>query len=127
MVHLDKGSIFIMGRSIPDHPGEFYISVLEWLNDYIKNYKGASIIDLGFEYINTSSTKYIFLFIKELAKIPGMRANSHVNWYYEKGDEDMRELGMILKSVVECPFSVTEVPVMNQEQYELILAARRQK
>jgi hypothetical protein len=127
MVSLDKGRIFIMGRSIPDHPGEFYITILEWLTSYIKNYRGPTTVDLGFEYINTSSTKYIFLFLKELAKIPGMSSNSKVNWYFEQGDEDMRELGLILKSVVECPFTISEVPEMSKEQYELILAGQHQQ
>jgi hypothetical protein len=121
-VVLEPGRIFIMGRSIPDHPAEFYTTVLEWLTGYIKHYKGKTRIDLGFEYINTSSTKYIFLFLKELAKMHGMKANCNVNWYYELGDEDMAELGFILRAVVECPFIVIEVDEMKQPRYELILA-----
>jgi hypothetical protein len=121
-VVLEPGRIFIMGRSIPDRPSEFYSGVLEWLKHYIRHYKGKTRIDLGFEFINTSSTKYIFLFLKELARMPGMKANSTVNWYYEHGDEDLSELGFILRAVVECPFVVIEVSEMKQPRYELILA-----
>jgi hypothetical protein len=121
-VLLEPGRIFIMGRSIPVHPAEFYSRILEWLTTYSRHYKGKTRIDLGFEFINTSSTKYIFLFLKELARMPGMKENSRVNWYYENGDEDLGELGFILRALVECPFVVIEVSEMKQPRYELILA-----
>ena len=62
-----------------------------------------SRIDLGFEYINTSSTKWIFKILKELAGMKNAE-NVKVTWYYEQGDEDMCELGFILRSLIECPF-----------------------
>jgi hypothetical protein len=118
---LEPGRIYIMGRSIPDHAAEFYSGILKWLANYTKHYKGRTRVDLGFEFINTSSTKYIFLLLKELARMPGIKVNTSVNWYYEHGDEDLSELGFILRSVVECPFSVIEVSEMKQPHYELIL------
>ena len=45
-----------------------------------------------------------------------------VTWYYEQGDEDMGELGFILRSLVDCPFVVVEVNEMNQDRYEKIIA-----
>ena len=34
--------------------------------------------------------------------------NVRIIWYYDDGDEDMCELGYILRSLVECPFFVVE-------------------
>jgi hypothetical protein len=51
----------------------------------------------------------------------GISTNAHFTWYYEKGDEDMFELGFILRSLIECPFTVVEVAEMNQSQYEKII------
>ena len=48
--------------------------------------------------------------------------NANVTWYYERGDEDMCELGFILRSLVECPFVVVEVDEMNKARYESILS-----
>ena len=31
---LEPGRIFIMGRSIPENPGEFYRPVYEWISEY---------------------------------------------------------------------------------------------
>jgi hypothetical protein len=120
---LEPGRVFIMGRSIPDDPGEFYRQVHKWVSDYVQNYNGKSRIEFGFEYINTSSTKCIFSILKELSEMKEIVDNASVTWYYEQGDEDMCELGFILRSLIECPFLVVEVNEMNRSRYEMILSA----
>jgi hypothetical protein len=64
---------------------------------------------LGFEFINTASTKWVYAILKELAEIPDMYVRVKIVWYYEEGDEDMCDLGFILRSLVDCPFTVVEV------------------
>jgi hypothetical protein len=121
---LEPGKIFIMGRSIPENPGDFYRPVQEWISEYVKEYDKKSIIELGFEYINTSSTKWIYTILKELSAIKEISRNARVNWYYEQGDEDMCELGFILRSLVDCPFIVIEIDDMNKDKYEEIFLAQ---
>ena len=110
-----------MGRSIPENPNDFYKPVREWISEYAKNYEERSRIELGFEYINTSSIKWIFTILRELSEMKELVKNANVRWYYEHGDEDMCELGFILRSLVECPFIVVEVDEMNRARYEKIL------
>ena len=118
---LETGRIFIMGRSIPENPNDFYRPVQEWISKCVQNYTEKSKIDLVFEYINTSSIKWIFTILKELSEMKEIAKNANVTWYYEHGDEDMCELGFILRSLVECPFVVVEVEEMNRARYEKIL------
>ena len=119
---LEEGTIFIMGRSIPENPGDFYRPVHEWISGYAKeNFKETRIV-LGFEYINTSSTKWIFTILKQLSDMKDLQKISRVFWYYEQGDDDMCELGFILRSLIDCPFVVVEVDVMNTDMYEKILS-----
>ena len=118
---MEPGRIFIMGRSIPENPGEFYRPVYNWISEYSRSHIEKSKIDLGFEYINTTSTKWIFNILKELAELPDVAENVKVTWYYEQGDEDMCELGFILRSLIECPFILVEVEEMNNAGYEKIL------
>jgi len=118
---MEPGKIFIMGRSIPENPGEFYRPVHDWISDYVQNYQGQSKIDIGFEYINTSSTKWIFTILKELSELMQISDNATITWYYELGDDDMGELGFILRSLVDCPFVVVELKEMNVSSYEKIL------
>jgi hypothetical protein len=121
---LEPGRLFIMGRSIPENPGEFYRPVYEWISEYSHNHQGKSKIDIGFEYLNTSSTKWIYTILKELAELNEIKDNAEVTWYYENGDEDMGELGFILRSLVDCPFVVVEVNEMNPEYYEKVRAGQ---
>jgi hypothetical protein len=107
-ISMVPGRIFVMGRSIPENPGEFYRPVYNWITEYSSSHIETTRLDLGFEYINTSSTKWIFNILKEIS-------------YYEQGDDDMCELGYILKSLIDCPFVFIEVEEMNKNGYEKIL------
>jgi hypothetical protein len=42
-------------------------------------------------------------------------------WYYDHGDDDMCELGFILKSLVECPFFVVETKGMDRMPDETLV------
>ena len=119
---LEPGKIFIMGRSVPENPGELYRPVHEWITAYSHSYSEKTTIELGFEYINSSSTKWIFTIIKELSKLKELVKDLSVTWYYEKGDEDMIELGIIIRSLVDCPLTVVEVEEMNRSRFEKILS-----
>jgi hypothetical protein len=119
---LEPGRIFIMGRSITENPGDFYRPVLEWISKYSPEINEIIKIEFGFEYINTSSTKWIYTIIKELSEMKGMSANTTFTWYYEQGDEDVCELGFIMRSLVDCAFVVVEVDSMNNLRYEKIMS-----
>lgn len=122
---LEPGKIFIMGRSIPENPGEFYRPIIEWISAYAHYCNETTRIGFGFEYINTSSTKWIYSIIKELSEMKGISTNATFSWYYERGDEDMCELGIIMRSLVDCSFVVVEVEAMNKSQYERIMNGKK--
>ena len=108
-IWLKPGHLVILGRSISENPSETYRPVYEWIREYFCKDHCETSVELGFEYINTSSTKWIYHIIKEIADSTNFLENIRIMWYYEKGDEDMCELGFILSSLVECPFTVAEV------------------
>lgn len=120
-VLLEDGRVFIMGRSIIENPGSFFDPVHTWIADYAKNWKGRTKIELGFEYINTGSIKWLYLIIRELAEMCNMSDNITITWYYEQGDEDMKELGFIIKSLLRCSFSIVRVKNMNEDLYRTLL------
>ena len=122
---LEPGRIFIMGRSIPENPGDFYRNVQAWITEYSRKFRGKTKISLGFEYINTASMKWIYTILRELSQVSEIANNATIAWYYEKGDEDMKELGFILKSLVVSPFTMIEVEEMDKEIYDMILAGKK--
>ena len=119
---LDNERIFIMGRSIIENPSSFYEPVISWMSEFTKSWTGKTRIDLGFEYINTGSTKWLYILLRELSRKKGFADNIMINWHYEAGDDDMCELGFIIRSLVICPFSVVEVNSMNEKFYEEFLS-----
>jgi hypothetical protein len=115
---LEPGKIYIMGRSVMENPGVLYGPVHEWISGYAHDCSEETEIVLGFEFINSSSTKWIFTILKELSKIKKMVPDVRVIWYFEKDDDDMSELGFILRSLVECPLIVVEVDDINGARIE---------
>ena len=106
---LEPGRVIIPGRSILENPAEFYKPVHDWVSVYAQESSQMTIIQLGFEFINTTSIKWVYAILKELARIPNMRSRAKISWFYEDGDEDMCDLGFILRSLVDCPFTIVEV------------------
>lgn len=118
----EPGRIFVMGRSIIENPDVFYEPGLNWVNSFTKSWSGITKIDLGFEYINTGSIKWLYILLRQLSAIKDMAENARITWYYEQGDDDMLELGNILKSLVNCPFKIVEVEEMNDNIYKNFLS-----
>jgi hypothetical protein len=119
---MEQGKILILGRSILENPREFYRPVYDRVCNYVLNNGSKTKIEFGFEYINTSSTKWIYAIILKLSEVKELADNAKIIWYYEQGDEDMCELGFIFKSLVECPFFVVEVDGINKKSYEQIMS-----
>ena len=117
----EPGRIFVMGRSIIENPQAFYEPGLNWVTSFTKEWSGKTKIDLGFEYINTGSIKWLYILLRQLSEIKDMAENARITWYYEQGDEDMCELGCILRSLVNCPFRIIEVDEMNDNLYKNFL------
>lgn len=120
-VVLEPGYIYIFGRSIPENTGEFYRPVHEWISRYVPEAGGEIKIELGFEYINTSSTKWIYNIMKQFAQMERQAVSARFYWYYDRGDEDMCELGFILRSLVDSPFIVVELEKMNRKPGDPVL------
>jgi hypothetical protein len=120
----EPGRIFVMGRSIIENPSEFYEPGLKWISRFIKSWTGKTKVDLGFEYINSGSIKWLYIMLKELSEIKEISENTTITWYYEEDDADMYELGTLLRSLVDCPFLIVEVDEMNSDLYENFLSQR---
>ena len=121
-IQLEPNKLFIMGRSIPENPGDFYRPVLEWISEYSVDAEDKIKVNIGFEYINSSSTKWIYNILRELSELNGIDQKASFTWFYEQGDEYMCELGFILRPLVNCPFILVEVKEMNKASYEKIFS-----
>lgn len=105
-----KGILDMRGKSSPENPLAFYNYVLNSLDSYVNQGEAQMITNLAFEYFNTSSSKCLYIFMKKLSKINEAGKKVVINWYFEEGDEDMKEAGEDLESMFEMSFNFKEVP-----------------
>jgi len=89
----EVGKITISGRAIEYNPNEFWSNVFSWTTDYLENPKDFTTINLNFEYINTLSTKKLFVFLKLIEFNTAKKTNVKINWICDKDDDDMIDLG----------------------------------
>ncbi len=100
----EKGIIEIEGRSLPENVDTFYNPVIEWVKKYIENPKPETTISLGFEYLNSSSSKKILEILSLLKKLlPDHKLK--IIWKYRSDDEDMYEEGKDFEKMTNLDFT----------------------
>ncbi len=105
----ESGIIEIKGRSIPENSIEFYKPLVDWLDNYAKEPKDKTVVNIQLEYFNTSSSKCILDVFKKLETVFKGTNSVVINWYYEEDDEDMLEAGEDYQSILRIPFKMIEI------------------
>ena len=110
-VNLDPkaGVLKIHGRSIAEHPIEFYKPVMEWIEEYKSNAQPKTVVDMELEYFNTSSFRVLLTFFKNIAEIHTGDQEVEINWRFEEGDESVMEAGEQYQALVDIPFNLVEI------------------
>jgi hypothetical protein len=105
-----KGYIELEGQSFPEDSAGFYQPLLKWVEKYIASPHKETIVNICFSYYNTSSAKKLNELIQLIVKLK--RKNPKyplkINWYYEKGDDDMHVAGKDFSKMVNFPFKFIE-------------------
>ena len=104
------------GYSRPENVRDFYMPVLNWLEQFVVELTTArpSIskpIAFNFKlvYFNSSSAKFLFDMINHINTIHRNNFPVMINWYFDEDDEELREAGEELSEMAEFPFSYYEV------------------
>ena len=105
----NTGVFDIKGRSIPENSVEFYKPILEWIDEYTKQTRPKTIVNIHLEYFNTSSSKCILDLLKKFEIIAKNGNDIVIRWHYEEDDEDMLEAGQDYQSIIKVPFEMVEV------------------
>jgi hypothetical protein len=82
------------GESRPENVRNFYMPILEWLEQFAAGDTGPCTFKFNLEYFNSTSAKYILDIFKILHSIQESGADVGVKWHYEEDDEDMYEVGL---------------------------------
>lgn len=108
ILNKETSTFIIAERSYPEDAFEFYIPVLEWIEDYCKNANDHTLFDFKLDYFNTTSSKQIFkimLMLEELSKTKDVK----VRWHYKSSDREMKTHGEIFTKIITAPVELVEM------------------
>lgn len=105
----ESGVINITGRSIPEHPREFYKPIMDWIDAYLQDPAPVTTINFKVDYFNSSSFKLLIIVFEKFCSLASKGKQVSVNWYYEDDDEEMKDTGEEFQRTVKIPF--TYIPV----------------
>lgn len=121
-VILDKesGKMEIRGFSFPDEAYEFYNEIVSWFKDYEKDPNPTTKMVFDFNYVNSTSAKYINDILKKLDAINASGKAVSIEWFFDEDDEDIQQLGNTLKEFHKATFTVlAKKPLANQSKTKL--------
>jgi hypothetical protein len=93
LLDADNKVFSIEGRSLPENAVEFYLPILNWLNDYSKIPNASIIFKFKLEYFNTASAKQITKLLILLQQISEKIAVK-IDWHYYREDADIMASGI---------------------------------
>jgi hypothetical protein len=109
ILNADTGEILIEGSSFPENAPEFYYQFTRWLAEYSLNPAPKTSVNLRLLYLNSSSVSVITGMMKLLDNMISMKTELEIKWSFERGDDDMKELGLYYQDILNCPVDVAEV------------------
>lgn len=102
----ETGVFEIRGNSFLDNAYEFYNPIIEWMKKYIQQPNSETNIIFDISYINTSSQRMVFDFLKKANQLHKNGNKVFVQWLYDEIDDDLRDVGNDLLSFMEFPYKV---------------------
>ena len=108
----EKGILESEGRVLETDKGtdeDIFTKVSVWVDEYSNDNKDPMTIRFRLSYYNTTSSKKM---VKFMRNVEGLFQKGHdikMEWEYEDGDEDALTDGEIFKNLFTVPFNVTRV------------------
>jgi hypothetical protein len=105
---VDEHRVVISGQSRLEDPTPFYEELTVLLDDCMNDFKTHASIDFILNYLNSSSSKWLFHILKGIqAKFQGKKIVT-VNWFFDSDDDSMLEAGEVFQSLLSIPFNLIE-------------------
>ena len=104
----EKGILEIRGYSYPDEALEFYSEIVAWFKDYAVDPNTQTKMVFDLVYVNSTSIKFINEILKTLDQIAVSGKTVSVDWFYQPEDDDMQQLGQVLKDFHKLTITLIE-------------------
>jgi len=101
-----SGVFYMVGVSTSKETKEFYDPIIKWVEGYVIYESKKININIQLDWFNTPTSVILLKILKEFEKMSDLVT---VNWYYTKGDDDMKEIGDDLDSIINIKINVIEL------------------
>jgi len=99
----NRGIFIFNGRSLPENASSIYLPVITWFDEYIKKPNDETLLDIRFDYINSSSIKQLAKLFVLLENIITKGGKVQVWWHFAAEDPDTKAYGEHLSKLVSYP------------------------
>lgn len=89
--NFSTGHLEISGVSVHEFPLEFYEPLLQSIERYSLKPAGLTQVDVALKYFNSSSARVFLNILKKLVWNLKGKSELHINWFYDKDDDDILE------------------------------------
>ena len=108
---LASGTLWIKGMSLLEDSQQLYSEVADWLRKFGEGTPCPAILNLKFDHLDTSSVRSVVDLIKIMNQLSELGFRLTINWYYEKADEDLFEIGEAIRSTCQVDFNLIETQI----------------
>jgi len=108
-IELRKGNILFRGKAISPGSLSIFEAASTWIDFYLKIPANHTIVNINFEYIDSSSTQKMFSILKTLIEKTNKGEKLDVNWLYDLGDLEMLQLGELIQARLDKEFDFIEM------------------
>ncbi|MCC7430190.1 DUF1987 domain-containing protein [bacterium] len=92
--NVENGVLEMLGSSYPEVAAEFFEPIYKWLKNFLATKNAKIVMNLKFDYLNTSSVKCILNVLQILENHKKETSQNHtINWFYKEEDEDILDTG----------------------------------
>jgi hypothetical protein len=102
------GTLSMRGDSYPENSFQFFVPIIEWLENYLANSKAPLSLQLRLLYLNTSSVKGMMDIFDLLEEAHAEGKEVAVTWFYDSENERVAELAGEFKEDCTFPFEIRE-------------------
>ena len=103
--NFDSNILEIVGRLIPENPYLIFTRIDDWIKLHFQKNDALDVL-IQLEYINSSSSEYLFRLLNQLAYYKESGKKVEIIWQYEEDDESMLELGEHYRDFVGAPVKI---------------------
>jgi hypothetical protein len=103
------GEFSMEGSSFPENTFDFFSPIISLLEKYMLEKTEKLTVDFKFDYLNSSSIKFISDIIDKLQIYYNSGGKVELNWYYYSDDDDILEMGEEFKEDVDFIFNIHKI------------------